>query len=143
MVRKTQKPRNERLIRRVEISSVRTRVSTYASHPRGSDPVIETKCSLNLVGILDEAVRDVVDIEIHLYPSDDSRVGTARPASVGAIVDFHPHLQLVVSFLPADFDRLWTTALTGHLKYARLVFTTPHRNTSLVTSVSFSSKPEE
>jgi hypothetical protein len=33
-------------------------------------------------------------------------------------------------------------ALNGYLKYARLVFTAPHRRTSLVTSVSFSTTRE-
>ena len=46
---------------------------------KGSDPEIESKCSLELNGVLDEPVRDVVDIEVLLYPEDEIRVGTARP----------------------------------------------------------------
>jgi hypothetical protein len=34
-------------------------------------------------------------------------------------------------------------ALTGHVKFANLIFTEPNRNTSLVTNVSFSAEREE
>src|SRR5437867_10089055 len=50
-----------------------------ATHKKGSDPEIESKCSLELNGVLDEPVRDVVDIEVLLYLEDEIRVGTARP----------------------------------------------------------------
>jgi hypothetical protein len=52
----------------------------------------------------------------------------ARTASVGTIIGFRPHLQVVVLLNHRDFDGLWSMALTGHVRYAHLMFTKPHYN---------------
>ena len=93
--------------------------------------------------MLDEPVQEMKDIEVMLYPKDEIQVGTARPASVGAIIGIRPCIKLVVAYSHPDFDRLWAMVFSGHLKYAHLVFTKPHRGRSLVTFVSFSSEREE
>jgi hypothetical protein len=48
--------------------------------------------------------------------------GTARPASVGAVLGAMPELSFGLSWLPDAFDRVWALALSGHLKFARLYF---------------------
>jgi len=143
MVRKVKKHRQEMWIRTAAISAIRTRVGGYATNQRGSEPEIETMCWIELSGRLDEAVRDVVDIDVSLHAVDEMTVGTARPAAVGAIVGFRPQLKLVVSFDHRSFDRLWTMAVAGYLRYTYQTFTKPHYGTSLVTSVSFSTEREE
>jgi len=70
-------------------------------------------------------------------------VRTARPAACGAIIKARPKLGAVVTCSHADFDRLWTLAMAGLLKFAHLYFTKPHNNRALVVSASFSSDREE
>jgi hypothetical protein len=70
-------------------------------------------------------------------------VGTARPASVGAIVQARPELHAVITWSQVEFDRVWTMALGGHLKCAHLYFTKPHYHSGLIVSASFSSEVDE
>ena len=78
-----------------------------------------------------------------MHPKDKLEVGTARPASVGAIAQIRPHVSVVVTFPQTDFDRVWTLALGGQLTHGRLCFTKPHYNTALVVSMSVSNELEE
>jgi hypothetical protein len=142
MVRKV-RTRLEIWVRTAAISSVHVSLGCHANQLRGSEPERETIGSLQLRGLLEEGVRDVREVEFHLYPADEVRVGTARPAAVGAIIGFRPYLQVVVSFNQQDFDRLWAMALNGYLRHAYLAFTKPRYTKALVTSVSFSTEPEE
>lgn len=43
----------------------------------------------------------------------------------------------------AKFDRIWSLALSGRLKYGRVVFTKPRYGKALVTSASFSTEPDD
>ncbi len=49
----------------------------------------------------------------------------------------------VIPFGQVEFDRIRTLAFSGQLKYGYLVFTKPHYNTALVTSVSFSNESDD
>jgi hypothetical protein len=42
----------------------------------------------------------------------------------------------------ADFDRVWSMAISGHLNYVHVVFTEPDRRSALIVSVAFSNKSE-
>jgi hypothetical protein len=70
-------------------------------------------------------------------------VGTARPASVGAVIQAKPHLQFVLTWPQTEFDRVWTIALGGRLTHGHFYFTKPHYNSGLIVSASFSSELEE
>ena len=70
-------------------------------------------------------------------------MGKVRPASVGVIIGFRPFVQVVVSFNHREFDRVWSFAMSGRLKYVHLVFTKPDYNSALVTNVAFSTEQEE
>jgi len=98
---------------------------------------------LELRGSLLEPVGMLRDVVVSLYPRDDCRIGTARPASIGAIVGARPALEIVISWPQIDFDRVWTLALSGKLAFAHLHFTKPRYNKGLVVSASFSSELEE
>lgn len=134
---------NEILMRSIEVSSLEASISIHAHARRGYKPAIETTPSLEVGGLMDEPVRDVRSVLIRLRVDDRTEPGPVRPASVGAIIETRPHLFLIVGFPQADFDRVWSLALLGHLKFAHIVFTKPYRNSGLVVSVSFSTKPEE
>ena len=71
------------------------------------------------------------------------RVGTARPAACGSIIRVKPELHAVISWPQGEFDRLWSLALAGHLKFAHMAFTQPHYNSGLVMSASFRNELEE
>ncbi len=133
----------ETLTRNVEISTFRLTLRVGVDQPRDPEPEIEVKPWLVLQGVLDEPVRDVWDIVLSLYPDARTKIGTARPASVGAIIRARSAIEAVVSLPHAEFDRLCSFALSGHLKHAWMAFTKPHYNTGLVQAVSFSSEREE
>jgi len=131
------------LWRTVEVSSVEPYVSVSLVTRRGEEPRIDCGSWLDVHGCLDEPVKDVFDITIHVHPEEPLRVGTARPVSVGAIIGVSHTVSVVVSLLPVDFDRLWTFALSGHLKFASLTFTPPKHGSAHVINTLFSSQREE
>ena len=144
MKTKRKNERSEMLSRNIEISSFATSVRLHASERRGEDPVIESRPWLELRGTMAEPIRDVRDVMISLFPREDAtNVGTARPASVGALIQVRPELSFVITWPPADFDRVWALALSGRLTHARLSFTKPYRGSALVVGASFSNEAEE
>jgi hypothetical protein len=78
-----------------------------------------------------------------MWARDDVKCGTARPASVGSLLGARPTLDFALTWPRAEFERVWTLALSGHLKYAYLHFTKPHYNRGLVMNASFSNEIEE
>jgi hypothetical protein len=131
------------LSRNVEISSFAATVRLHAVHHKGDEPYIESQPWLELRGTATESIRDVKDVKISMFPRDKPEIGTARPASVGAVIGARPEVSVVLTWPQVDFDRVWALAVGGHLKYARLYFTKPHYNSGLVVSASFSSELEE
>lgn len=131
------------LSRTVEIRSFRASVRLGIEGSRRPDPEIEAKPWLELIGTLEEPVRDVRDIRISLYPENKPTPGPARPPAVGAIIQTRPELSVVASFSHADFDRVWALALAGHLRHAYMAFTKPRYRTALVLSLSVSNVAEE
>jgi hypothetical protein len=65
---------------------------------RGEEPYIESQPWLELLGTATEPVRDVTNVRISMYPQDELRVGTARPAAVGAIIGARPELSVVLTW---------------------------------------------
>ncbi len=90
--------RPEMLSRNVEFKSFRISVRLSASHPRKQEPFIESQPWLELRGVALEPVWDVTDVVVSMYPRDKVEVGTARPASVGAIIQARPHLRFVITW---------------------------------------------
>ena len=139
--RKSSKP--EMLSRNVEISSFAPTVRLSAVHRKGEEPYIEGQPWLELRGTATEPVKGVTDVKISMWPKETTEVGTARPASVGSVLGARPELSFGLTWPQAEFDRVWTLALSGHLKFAHLYFTKPHYNSGLVVSASFSNELEE
>lgn len=107
------------------------------------EPEIEVKPWLELRGVLGEPLGQTSEVLLSLYPDPRTKVGTARPPAVGAIIGTRPTVETVVNLPYSDFDRLWAFAFSGHLKHAWMAFTRPHYNKRLVLAVSFSSEPDE
>jgi len=141
--RKRSPNKPEMLSRNVAISSFPATVRIGAVHRRGEEPEIESQPWLELQGKATEPIRGVTDVKISMYPREPLVIGTARPASAGAIIQAKPELSVVLTWANADFDRVWTLATTGQLKYSHLYFTKPHYNSGLVVSASFSTELEE
>lgn len=114
-----------------------------ATQRRRDEPEIEAQPWLELRGQFEEPVKGVSRLHISNYPREPLTVGSARPASVGAIVGMKPEMVVVLTWSNADFDRLWAMALAGRIGFVHLVFTKPQYNSGLVTSASFSSEREE
>jgi hypothetical protein len=83
------------------------------------------------------------DVKISMSLRQTLKVGTARPASVGALLGTKPELLFVLSWVPDAFDRLRVLTLSGHLKFARVCFIKPRYNSGLVVRASFSNEMEE
>ena len=62
------------------------------------------------------------NVKISMWLRETPKVGTARPASVGAVLGAKPELSFGLSWLPDAFDRVWVLALSGHLKFAHVHF---------------------
>ena len=139
--RKSRKP--EMLSRNVEIESSSLTVRLSAVHRKGDEPEIESQPWLQLQGVLTEPVKGVRNALISLYPKDKVEIGTARPASCGAIIRVRPELQFVITWPQHEFDRLWSMVLGSRLTHAHFYFTKPHYNTGLVVNASFSSELED
>jgi hypothetical protein len=139
--RKSNKP--ELLWRNVEITGVSTNVGLNAVHHKGAEPDVESQPWLELRGTATEPVSSVTDVKISVWLRETPKLGTARPASVGALLGAKPELSFGLSWLPDGFDRMWALALSGHLKFARVCFTKPHYNSGLVVSATFSTELEE
>ena len=105
------------LSRNVEIKSSSLTVRIAAVHRKGDEPEIESQTWLELKGVLTEPVKNVRDVVISLYPKDKMEVGTARPASCGAIIRARPELQFVITWPQHEFDRLWS--MVGQPPHAR------------------------
>lgn len=135
--------RPEMLSRDVEIKSSSLSVRISAVHHKASEPEIESQPWLALKGVLTEPVKNVRNVLISLYPRDKIEVGTARPASCGAIIRVRPELQFVITWPQHEFDRLWSMVLGSRLTHAHFYFTKPHYNSGVIVSASFSSELEE
>ncbi|HEX2339972.1 MAG TPA: hypothetical protein VHI98_05770 [Vicinamibacterales bacterium] len=73
----------------------------------------------------------------------DTEGGHSTAGFRGWVLGAKPELSFGLSWLPDAFDRVWTLALSGHLKFAHVYFTKPHYNSGLVVSASFSNELEE
>ena len=133
----------EMLSRNVEIKSSSLTARISAVHNKGNEPEIESQPWLELKGVLTEPVKNVRDVVISVYPKDTIKIGTARPASCGAIIRARPEFQLVITWPQHEFDRLWSMVLGNRLTHAHFYFTKPHYNRGLVVNASFSSELEE
>ena len=54
-----------------------------------------------------------------------------------------PTVEVIAGFAPADFNYIWSLALSGHVTYAYMHFTKPHYGSATVLKLSFSSEYEE
>src|SRR5262245_64006704 len=99
--------RLEILNRSVDITSFGTRLRVKVDEPRDPEPEVEVKPWLELRGTLDEPVRQTSVVVLSLFPTATTKVGTARPPSVGAIIGARSAVEAVITLPHADFDRLW------------------------------------
>jgi len=140
-VRGTKRP--QILNRTVGITSFRTSLRVGVDDPKDAEPEIEVNPWLEFRGVLDAPIRQTSNIVVSLYPDARTKIGTARPAAVGAIIGARSAIEVAISLPHAEFDRLWSFALSGHLKHAWMACTRPRYNRGLVLEVSFSSQREE
>jgi hypothetical protein len=122
MPRKT-RPRQRRpdpLMRFIEFSEARARTGVRAARERGQEPEVRSSGALELVGTMDEPVRDTREIEVAVYADDAAKLGAGPPPWIGFIETVRPVVRAVVFVSHRDFDRLWMLALSGLLKHVRL-----------------------
>lgn len=141
--RKKRRPsKPEILSRTVTIASFSATVRLHTVHHRHEEPFIEAKPWLELRGTLSEAIRDVRDIRISMYPEDDLLVGTARPAC-GL---HHPGAARRERRADVAAARVRPPVVAGagrapEVRVSRLH--EPHYGSALVVSASFGNEIEE
>jgi hypothetical protein len=140
---KRRKSRMEMLTRAIEISTFRVSLSLQIDEPKLPDPELETTPWLELRGTMNEPIRDTRDVLFSIYPKDKVVVGIARPASVASVIQIRPEVSVVSPLPHVDFDRMFSIALAGQVKFAWMFFTKPHYGRALVTNLSFSNEREE
>jgi hypothetical protein len=144
MARRRRRSRgDEFLTRTVEVSSCTTRVHVGIDQPRGCEPMIESRPWIEAHGTADEPLGDDFDFAVNVQVDDDLRPGPLRPAGVGAIVQLRPQVTAVLGLPHADFDRLWSMAVTGRLRFVWLSTMKPRYGKARIRSASFSSEREE
>jgi hypothetical protein len=118
-------------------------VGFVVEEPKSRDPDIKAHVGLELRGRITEPLRDVRDVVFHLWPDANFRVGPARPVAVAHITRVRPHIEVIASCRPADFEYVWSLAVTGYLCHANMSFTKPHYGSAKVLWMSFSREMEE
>ncbi len=73
----------------------------------------------------------------------DDRPSGGDNLSVGAISQCKPQMHAVVWLPREPFDRAWTLAGAGQLRYCWLAFTEPQRGGARIVSASFTNESEE
>jgi len=133
----------ETLSTNVIISSIRPRVTLRMRDASGADPEVDSHFGLELRGTMSDAIRDVRDVKFNLWVDANYQIGPNRPAYVGYITQIRPEVAVIASCRPAEFESVWSLALSGHLTHAYMHFTKPHYNSASVLSMTFSNEPEE
>ncbi|HEY7291514.1 MAG TPA: hypothetical protein VH583_16875 [Vicinamibacterales bacterium] len=141
--RRRKSTREETLSRNVVISSIRPRISLSMRDASGPDPEPNFHSGLELRGTMNEPIRDVHDVTFSLWLDRDHQIGPNRPAYVGFITQVRPAVGVIAGCRPADFDYLWSLALSGQLTHAYVHFTKPRYSSASVVSMAFSNEPEE
>jgi len=108
-----------------------------------ADPEVDSHCGLELHGTMSTPIRDVREVKFNLWVDANYRIGPNRPAYVGYITQIRPEVAVIASCRPADFEYVWSLALSGHLTHAYMSFTKPHYSSASVLYMSFSSELEE
>jgi hypothetical protein len=85
----------------------------------------------------------VHEVKFNIWADADYRIGPNRPAYVGYITRTRPEVEVIASCRPADFEYLWSLALSGQLKHACMTFAKPHYGSASVSYMSFSNELEE
>ena len=135
--------RPETMQRNAIISSFTPRMRLSVRGPSDAEPEVEGRPWLELRGTLAEPIRDVRAVVFKLWADPDKRMGPARPAAVGYITGIRPEVDVIASCTPADFNYIWSLALSDYLTHAYMSFTKPHYNSASVLNLSFSNELEE
>jgi len=114
------------------------------SHTSGDDdPEFISSARIELVGTLDEPIRDVRDDQITLYSTDRATVGKEPVPWIGLIHAFRPTVRPTVFVPEPAFNRLWDLVIGGMAKFAYMTLTKPHYQEAFVLYLSVSTHPEE
>jgi hypothetical protein len=144
MVRRRRTTRRDEILwRTITVASCTTRVHFGVDAPRGCEPKIKSWPWIEARRTADEPLGDNHDFLVSVRVDDDPRPGPLRPAAVGAIIQVRPTVTAVLGLPHADFDRLWSMAVTGRFRFVWLSTTKPHYGKARIQSASFSSQRDE
>jgi hypothetical protein len=131
-----QRKKAEILSRYLTVTDWRASVSVRVDRQRGLPPERGGLNWLEFDGELTEALKGVVSAKVSLHPTSDLSLGERAPLSIGSIIQIKPQVSVVVPLSEAEFDRIWTLALTNQIKSCFLAFHEPFRGYAGVVSFS-------
>jgi hypothetical protein len=105
--------RRETMQRNAIISSFTPSMRLNVIGPNDLEPEIEGRPWLELRGTLVDPIRYVQDVVFKLWSDPEKRLGPARPAAVGYINGIRPTIDVAACCAPADFNYIWSLALSG------------------------------
>lgn len=141
--KKLGRPRLEYLMPIIEV----TNVAMHLSHRVDDRRSAYLSCGdawLQVRGTADEPIEGQSDVEISVHEVD----GVKGPAqdmtkSIGTLVQLKPHPHVVLDMPPKMFDRAWTMAAGGQIRYIWLSMTKSKGRYAAIVSVSIQNEPIE
>jgi hypothetical protein len=109
----------------------------------GPEPEVDGHAGLEIRGTISEPIRDVRDVTLRLWADGNHQIGPNRPAYIGYITHTRPEVGVIAGFPRADFDYIWSLALSGQLRHGYMSFTKPHYGSASLIYLSFSKELEE
>lgn len=138
-----QRPRRPSLMsRELRVTSTLFYISAGAEKPRGLEPVLTSNAWLELMGEIEEPVRNVSKMSLTVHPQEKWERAPLGPPSIGGIIQFKPHLHGLIYVPFFEFQLSWSTATSGQLKFVHLAFTEPQSRHSFIVSTLFATKSE-
>lgn len=135
--------RQEHLIRTVAVRSVNTHLALRVPSRRERRVGPEASASIQVLGILDEPVKERTKVRISVREDEQEQVVRGRPAAVADVLVTGDEVTVGVPMSTKLFGQIWQLAASGRLLHAWISMTAPHYGVASVSSIAFSSEPDE
>jgi hypothetical protein len=124
------------VIRHLAVQHINHYLSFSPTKERGAPPSLEELAALEISGTLNAPVQGGREAVIWVSPSDEGV--KKRLPWTGGVHGISPMLRPSLFLPPAPFDRLWTLAASGRLRFIRVAFSPPRYQSAELLDIAFS-----
>ena len=135
--------RRELLSRYGRVTNWHSSLREHADRPRGRSPVRESRATVLIEGEFTEPVGEVTRFLIQVSPTEKPELGNVEVPNVGVFISVKPEFQGVIDMTEDRFHELLTLAASSRLAWCHFAFTTPHRRSSFIISIDFTTQPPD